>query len=238
MKPQLIVDGVYRLGLGGVAAYVIETPQGAVLVDTGMPGSAKRILAGLAALGMVPSDVAAIVVTHCHVDHTGGLAELRQATRARVWMSTADAQLVRAGVAGRAFEPGPTRMSQLIATAANLRRAQRGRAVAVDYEVDDGDRLPFGGLRVIATPGHTRGHISLLLPRAGGVLFVGDAAANRRQPGMGPIFENFADGRRSLAKLAGFDFEVACFAHGKPIREHAAAEFRARWGASEVDSAR
>lgn len=232
MKPQLIVDGVYRFRLGGVAAYVIETPQGAVLVDTGMPGSATRILAGLAGLGMVPSDVAAIVVTHCHVDHTGGLAELRQATQASVWISTADAQLVRAGVVGRALEPGPTRASQLIAATVNLRRAQRGRAVAVDYEVDDGDRLPFGGLRVIATPGHTRGHISLLLPRAGGVLFVGDAAANRRQLRMGPIFESFEEGRRSLAKLAALDFEIACFAHGQPIREHAATEFRARWGAS------
>ncbi|MGO8683953.1 MAG: MBL fold metallo-hydrolase [Thermoleophilia bacterium] len=232
MKPQLIVDGVYRLGLSGVAAYVIETPQGTVLVDTGMPGSAKRILAGLALLGMVPSDVVAIVVTHCHVDHTGGLAELRLATQASVWMSTIDAQLVRAGVAGRALEPGPTRASQLIAATANLRRAQRGRAVAVDYEVDDGDELPFGGLRVIATPGHTRGHISLLLPRSGGVLFAGDAAANRRRLVMGPIFESYDDGHRSLAKLAGLDFEVACFAHGQPIRAHAAAEFRARWGAS------
>jgi len=72
---QEVVPGLYRVPLGVVDAYLLV--DGAVtLVDTGTPGSEGKILAALRALGRGPSDVGAIVVTHCHADHSGSLAAL------------------------------------------------------------------------------------------------------------------------------------------------------------------
>ena len=99
----------------------------------------------------------------------------------------------------------------------------------VEHEVGDGEVLPFGGLRAVHTPGHTAGHLALLLPRDGGVLFVGDAASHMTHLGMSMIYEDVAEGRRSLAKLAALDFEVACFSHGRPMVGGADRRFRARW---------
>ncbi len=53
---------------------------------------------------------------------------------------------------------------------------------------------------------------------------------------LGPsiLYEDEERGRKSLAKLAQLDFEVACFAHGRPIVGGASARFRARWGAARA----
>ena len=66
------------------------------------------------------------------------------------------------------------------------------------HEVSDGEVLPFDGLRALHTPGHSAGHLALLLPREGGVLFVGDAASNVLRTGLGPLNEDVAESRRSL----------------------------------------
>ena len=66
----------------------------------------------------------------------------------------------------------------------------------------------------------------MLLPREGGVLFVGDAAANLRRPGLSFVNEDVAGGRRSLERLAALEFEAACFAHGRTIRRGASSAVR------------
>jgi glyoxylase-like metal-dependent hydrolase (beta-lactamase superfamily II) len=81
----------------------------------------------------------------------------------------------------------------------------------------------------VCTPGHTAGHLALLLPRDGGVLFAGDAATNVGRLGAGPVYEDVGEGRRSLEKLAALDFDVALFSHGRPICGGAGERFRARW---------
>jgi len=73
----------------------------------------------------------------------------------------------------------------------------------------------------------------LLLPRAGGVLFVGDAAANLRQSGLNCVNEDVAGVRRSLERLAALEFEPACFAHGRTIRHGAISAFRELMGRLE-----
>jgi glyoxylase-like metal-dependent hydrolase (beta-lactamase superfamily II) len=87
--------------------------------------------------------------------------------------------------------------------------------------------LPFaGGLQVIHAPGHTLGHIVLLWPHAGGVLFVGDAASHMLRLTCSPVYEDLARGQQTLLRLGSLTFQIACFAHGGPILHHADAQFR------------
>ncbi len=83
--------------------------------------------------------------------------------------------------------------------------------------------------RALHTPGHTAGHLALLLPRDGGVLFAGDAATNFARLGAGPVYEDVDEGGNSLRRLAELPFETALFSHGRPLAPRAAERFRARF---------
>ena len=61
------------------------------------------------------------------------------------------------------------------------------------------------------------------------MLFVGDAATNVGRLGGGPVYEDVAEGERSLRRLAGLPFETALFSHGRPLSPRAAERFRARF---------
>ena len=226
MKPSLVAPGVYRLGLRGVNVFLIEAGDDLVLIDAGLKGSPPRITEAIYSLGRLPQDVSAIIVTHAHPDHVGGLAEMKRRTGAPVWMHAADAELVARGVYGRRFGAGGGRASEGLRRAMNLRPESKGAPVATDHAIADGEDLPFDGLRALHTPGHTAGHLALLLPRDGGVLFVGDAASNVVHAGLSPLNEDLEDSRRSLERLATLEFEVACFAHGRPLRHDASRAFR------------
>jgi len=226
MKPRRVADGVCQVSLRGVNAFLLEAGGGLVLVDAGLKNSPPRITESIYSLGRLPQDVTGIVITHAHRDHVGGLAEMVRRTGAEVWMHPADAALMREGVWGRPLGPGRGRTRDAIRRAMNAVPEARHEPVAVVHEVGDGDVLPFDGLRALHTPGHTAGHLSLLLPRAGGVLFVGDAASNMVHTGLSFVHEDVPEARRSLQKLAALEFEVACFAHGRTIRTKASRSFR------------
>ncbi|MDB6077762.1 MAG: Zn-dependent hydrolase, glyoxylase, partial [Akkermansiaceae bacterium] len=105
--------------------------------------------------------------------------------------------------------------------------------VRVDREIKDGDLLPVvdGGLEVIHVPGHCSGQVALRWERHGGVLFAADACVNQsKEMEWAPSYEDLEEGRRSLRKLAGLEFEVACFGHGAPIVGGAKAGFVRKWG--------
>ena len=225
-RPREVARGVYQVGLRGVNVFLFDAGDGLVLIDAGLRHSPPRITEAIYSLGRLPQDVVAIVVTHTHRDHVGGLAEMKRRTGAEVWMHPADAAILRDGLYGRPFGTGHDRGSRAVSRAMNLLPPSKGAPVAVAHEVNDGDVLPFDGLRAVFTPGHTAGHLALLLPREGGVLFVGDAASNMLHPGLSSLNEDSVEARRGLHKLAALEFEVACFAHGRALRGGAGATFR------------
>lgn len=223
--------GLHRIPLGGVNAFLLDAgDDGLVLVDTGHPGSAPGVVDALTSVGYGLHGIRHILVTHCHADHSGSLADLKAMTGARVYMHVRDAALVARGRAKRRLVRTPGLINRIRFRA--VRRLPSEIApVVVDETVYDGSEIPVaGGIRVIHTPGHTEGHVAFLAKRHK-VAFVGDAAANVAGfLGLMPAYEHLRQGVYSLRHLSRHDFEVACFGHGLSIRTRAAERFRRMWG--------
>src|SRR5262249_55593012 len=93
-----VAPGVHLLGrLRPSAAYVVETSEGLVLVDSGLESDARLLKEQMAELGLDWRRLRAIFVTHTHVDHVGGAEHLVAATGARVYAGQGDAGILRAG---------------------------------------------------------------------------------------------------------------------------------------------
>lgn len=225
---QRLADGVWRipaLPFDFVNTFALVDDDGQVtLVDTGVKSTPPRVLAGLAAMGKAPTDVTRIVLTHAHGDHAGGAADLRARTGAPVAIHEVDAAWARRGEAPP--RDPRTLMGRLLNRAGS--RANGFPAVEIGEELSDGQVLPIaGGLRVVHTPGHTPGHVSLL-HEPSGVLITGDAIWNLRK--LRWSVRAFCSDIRLNAEtahvLGELDYTVAAFTHGKPVRERAREQVR------------
>ena len=142
-EPFKMIGNVYYVGTDGLASYLITSPQGHILVDTVMPEATSQIKANIEKLGFKVTDIKYLVNTHAHIDHTGGLAEMKQASGAQMIAGEADKPLLEGG-----YYPG----------------AQEDAALAfppvkVDRTVREGDTVSVGGVTLTAreTPGHSPG---------------------------------------------------------------------------------
>lgn len=221
-----VVPGVYSVpGLGLGRVYCLGDADGITLIDAGLPGAGGLILRRLAAAGIAAKAVRRILVTHAHPDHAGGVAALQAMTEALVYSGAAD----RAAVEGRA--PVPHRAGAA-AWALARRTGWSGRlpAARVDETLGEGDRLPnvLGGLRVLAVPGHTPGHLAFWQPERR-LLFCGDVIVNGRGLRLpSPSWTvDMAEDVRSVARLAALDPAVVCTGHGPPLTQGAARLLRA-----------
>jgi glyoxylase-like metal-dependent hydrolase (beta-lactamase superfamily II) len=95
--------------------------------------------------------------------------------------------------------------------------------------------LPLaGGIKAVHVPGHCAGQLAFLWPRHDGMLFAADVAAIvAGLLGHSPGHEDLEEGNRSAKKLAGLNFEAACFRHGRAIRRGASARFRKTFGVGQ-----
>ncbi len=231
MTMTSIAPGVYAIPVGIVNVFVIDAGD-LTVIDTGTPGSAKHILAAAHQLGRPPADIRHILLTHMHADHTGSLKALKEATGATAHMHPADAALTQRGEVMRPARPGPGILRRLLFHLSGLGMfPTRVEAATVEHELQDGQVLPFAGdLQVIYTPGHSQGHVAFLWPHEGGVLFAGDSASNIGRLGPSILYEDYAEGMLSLARVSRLSFDAACFGHGPAIIGNANARFRQQWG--------
>jgi glyoxylase-like metal-dependent hydrolase (beta-lactamase superfamily II) len=153
---------IHRLvKLGLVNAYLVPEDDGLTLIDTMLPRSEKKILAAAEALG---TPIRRIVLTHAHGDHSGSLDALAAALPdAEVLISSRDARLLAKDMS---LDPGEPEDK--------LRGDYRGAKTTPTRTFEPGDRI--GSLEVVASPGHTPGHVALLDTRDR-TLYCGDAYA-------------------------------------------------------------
>ncbi len=203
-----VADGIYRVdGVRIANIYLVLSADGVMVVDSGMPGNAKRILALIEQLGRQPADLRFVVLTHWHIDHMGSAAELRNLTGAQVAIHELDAP----ALSGRQ-RPEKGRLVM-----AALDRLFRSRPVVPDVRLRDGDVI--GGLQVVHVPGHTAG--STALRRDDGVVFCGDALlSDRRGRVMPPNTSLSLDPAQVLAsaeRVKALPATLLLPGHGPPV---------------------
>lgn len=147
-QPFKVFGNTYYVGTRGLAAILITSPTGAVLIDTGVRGSAAGVASNITALGVPLQNVELIVTSHVHFDHTGGVAELQRRTGATVAALPWSAQVLARGRSDR--------RDPQFAAAAPPERVANVRTVRA------GEVLQAGGVTVTAhhTGGHTPGGTS------------------------------------------------------------------------------
>jgi glyoxylase-like metal-dependent hydrolase (beta-lactamase superfamily II) len=163
--------------------YLVRTKSGFVLIDTGYPITRDALVGTLEHAGCRPGDLQLVVLTHGDIDHAGSCAYLQQAYSAKIAMHRGDAALVESGE-----EPVKECRSLLIKIVLGLASLSHRDVSMDDFEcfqpdilVDEGtDLLEYGfDARILHTPGHTRGSISILT--GDGDLFSGDTLMNARK---------------------------------------------------------
>lgn len=138
--PIEIAEGLYYVGSAGLAAYLVTSDDGHILIDAPLEGNVPLILENIRTLGFDPRDVRIHLVTHAHYDHAGGFAALKEATGGRLLVSAADAPFLREGRDfGLATEGYPP--------------------AAIDGTIGHLETVGVGSAEVTAhlTPGHTPG---------------------------------------------------------------------------------
>lgn len=143
------MGGVYYVGTAGLGMYFIPTAEGHIVLDGGMPGQGKYVADAIRTLGFDPGDIKILLNSHAHLDHSGGLAELKQLSGAQMVASEGDRSALEGG-----FYLGSEEDSALNAP-----------PVKVDKIIADGEKVSLGGITLTAriTPGHTRGCTSWMM---------------------------------------------------------------------------
>jgi metallo-beta-lactamase class B len=143
--PFKVIGNIYYVGDTNECVYLIATPAGHILLDTGFAETVPIVKAGVEKLGFHMRDIKIMISGHAHVDHVAGHALVKQMTGALILASELDAPVIESGGA-RGDYRGP--------------RAEPWTPAKVDQIIRDGERVTLGGVTLVAhlTPGHTRGN--------------------------------------------------------------------------------
>jgi metallo-beta-lactamase class B len=145
--PYKIAGNLYYVGTEDLACFLFVTPAGDILVNTGLADSTPLIRESFRKLGFRLEDVKILLTMQAHYDHVAAMSEIRKITGAKVYITEADAPVLEDGGKSDPYLTGPE---------------YRFAPVNVDRRLKDGDVVSLGGteLKVILTPGHTRGSVS------------------------------------------------------------------------------
>lgn len=206
--------------LGITNCYLIKGNQGYILVDTGSLRKGNVFKRKLKGLGISPTDIKLIITTHAHYDHIGSLAVIKEMCGCPVAISPAEGNITREGLV--VIPPGTNPVGKLVSLIGNKSKwFLRFPKCEVELLIEQEFPLDEYGVagRIIPTPGHTPGSLSVLLDS--GEAMVGDLAMNMPAGKFYPLFaeqpreiyiswqELIARGARRIYPAHGAAFEVA-----------------------------
>ena len=220
-----ITKDVYMLeGIGPAPAFLLADPDGFTLIDSGGPKKIKTAIAEIEATKHAVTDLKQIILTHCHSDHTGSVAELVRRSQALVVAHQDEVPYIL----GEQRLPSSSFLQKVMFGL--MDRVFPLHIARVDTSVVDGDTIDtLGGLQVIHAPGHTPGSIALYQPERK-IMFFGDLLFNERELKIAPKLFNVETSKVADAarQLAAYDIDIACFGHGEPYTEQAGERIRQR----------
>lgn len=226
---------LWQLNLGVVNSYLVKTEDGLLLIDAGYPNQIEKIFAAIREAGHDPAHIRHFVLTHGHIDHAGSAAEVLRRTNARTYAHTEEIELISKGIAER---PGTSRTPGLIPALVYLFfikfKGTSYEPLPIDQPLQHGDLLPLaGGIEVIHSPGHSAGHVALLLKKDG-ILIAGDICSHVVGLTYSTINEDRALARKSILRVADYTFDQAVFGHGKPLTGQANRQLRERFESTSL----
>ena len=184
VKPFRIIGNVYYVGANEITSFLITTPNGHILLDSGFAETVPIIKESVKQLGFRLEDVKFLINSQAHYDHAGGFALLKELTGASLAVSKADAEQISGGgkndfAWGDRFAYQPAK---------------------VDRIINDKDKIEIGGVTMTArlTPGHTKGCTTWTMKtKEGGkeydVVFVGSVTAPGYNLVDNPKYPNITD---------------------------------------------
>lgn len=203
-EAERIAPGIYLVAGPNIShaedatAFVVEFGGELVMIDSGVGRSVAVILDNIEDAGLNPGRISTLILTHCHIDHIGGAAEIRAKTGCRIVVHELDADAVETGDANK--------------TAAGWYGRQL-KALPVDHRLrGEAETLAFGGeaLHCPHTPGHTPGSISIYLDRGGKRILFGQDIHGPFNPAFGSDIDMWA---RSMRKLLDLEADILCEGH-------------------------
>ena len=209
VPPRHLIGNVHYVGAIGVSSFLITTPAGHILLDTGFEDTVPIIQRGVQQLGFKPGDIKFILSSHAHIDHTGGHAAMKRLTGATIVASAADARILASGCRDD-FIPFP--IDTIVY-----------EPVRADRLVRDGEKISLGGTTLTAhlTPGHTKGSTTWTMEvndrgLTRQVVFFSSASINAGTPLIGnPLYPEIADDLgRTFARLRALPCDVFFAPHG------------------------
>jgi len=215
--------GIHPVALGFNDCYLIRDKE-VIMIDGGTPHRINTFKKAIQNISIEPSDVKLVIVTHGHIDHIGSLNDIKKLTGASVVAHELEKECLERGEWIETLKPkgigGWRWMWDNVGLPLVMSFYSRAPPTDVDLVVEDaGLSLVNYGVngRVVYTPGHTMGSISVLLDS--GEVFVGDLAMNkfplRRTPGLPVLGWNLEKVKESWRRLIDLGAEIVYPGHGK-----------------------
>jgi glyoxylase-like metal-dependent hydrolase (beta-lactamase superfamily II) len=222
-RVEILEISAYLLGeLRIIHPVLIWDKDTAILVDAGYPGQLSKIREAMEKAGVPLNKLSKIIITHQDLDHIGSLPDILRESPEAIEVMAHEAEKPYIEGEKKLLKFTPEVMDQIDSWPEEWRKPMKTLLenppkAPVDKTVSDGEELPLcGGITVIATPGHTPGHISLY-HKPSKTLICGDAMTVEGGQLIGPDPRFTLDmdlAVKSLQKLLQYDIETVICYHG------------------------
>jgi len=211
---MISMSAILKIRLGVASSYLIKGERGYILVDAGLKNKEGKLLRFLKKKKIDPKEIKLIVITHVHGDHVGSLKAIKNITNAKILVHEKEKELLKKGESCPAIP-----ISKFFKMFSSLMPEKAHRYESVEPNIIIEDNFPlqdFGfNAKIIHTPGHTKGSISLIDEE--GNAFIGDIAMGfpmNFSAGLPIIAESLDEVKKSWKRILEEGAKILHLSHG------------------------